>query len=86
MKGFVYERYGPPERLRMVEVATPAPEVGEVLVRVLATSVNAADWHSMRGKPRFSRATLGLRRPRVQPHSPRPTRPGSTWSRLSRSL
>jgi NADPH:quinone reductase-like Zn-dependent oxidoreductase len=39
MKGFVYERYGPPERLRMAEVATPAPEVGEVLVRVLAAAL-----------------------------------------------
>jgi len=27
-------------------------------------SVNAADWHSLRGKPIFSRATLGLRRPK----------------------
>jgi hypothetical protein len=29
-------------------------------VKVLAGSVNAADRHSMRGKPLFSRATLGL--------------------------
>ena len=38
----------------------PAPDAGEVLVKVLAISVNAADWHSTRGKPLFSRATLGL--------------------------
>jgi len=31
---------------------------------VLAASVNAADWHCLRGKPLFSRATLGLRRPK----------------------
>src|SRR5512132_1090354 len=36
----------------------------EVLVKVLAVSVNPADWHSMRGTPLFSRATLGLLRPR----------------------
>jgi NADPH:quinone reductase-like Zn-dependent oxidoreductase len=35
-------------------------------VKVLAISVNAADWHSMRGKPLFSRATLGLLRPEHQ--------------------
>jgi NADPH:quinone reductase-like Zn-dependent oxidoreductase len=64
MKAFVYERYGPPERLRMVEVDKPAPNAGEVLVRVLAASVNAADWHVLRGKPLFSRATLGLLRPK----------------------
>ncbi len=48
----------------MAEVEKPAPDAGEVLVKVLATSVNAADWYSMRGKPLFSRATLGLLRPK----------------------
>jgi NADPH:quinone reductase-like Zn-dependent oxidoreductase len=66
VKAFVYERYGPPERLRLAEVAKPAPNAGEVLVKVLAASVNAADWHVLRGKPLFSRATLGLLRPKHQ--------------------
>jgi NADPH:quinone reductase-like Zn-dependent oxidoreductase len=66
MKAFVYERYGPPETLRMAEVDKPAPGAGEVLVKVQAASVNAADWHVMRGKPLFSRATLGLLRPKHQ--------------------
>jgi NADPH:quinone reductase-like Zn-dependent oxidoreductase len=64
MKAFVYERYGPPETLRMAEVDTPVPNADEVLVKVLAASVNAADWHVLRGKPLFSRATLGLLRPK----------------------
>ena len=64
MKAFVYERYGPPERLRMAEVDTPAAGAGQVLVKVLAASVNAADWHMLRGRPLFSRATLGLLRPK----------------------
>jgi NADPH:quinone reductase-like Zn-dependent oxidoreductase len=64
MKAFIYEKYGPPETLRMAEVEKPAPQAGEVLVRVVATSVNAADWHIVRGKPMFSRLTLGLRRPK----------------------
>jgi NADPH:quinone reductase-like Zn-dependent oxidoreductase len=51
MKAFIYEKYGPPQTLRMAEVGKPAPDAGEVLVKVLAISVNAADWHSMRGKP-----------------------------------
>jgi NADPH:quinone reductase-like Zn-dependent oxidoreductase len=66
MKAFIYERYGPPETLRMVEVDKPAPNTDEVLVKVLAVSVNAADWHVLRGKPLFSRATLGLLRPKHQ--------------------
>jgi NADPH:quinone reductase-like Zn-dependent oxidoreductase len=66
MKAFIYERYGPPDTLRIVELATPAPNANEVLVKVLAASVNAADWHVLRGKPLFSRATLGLLRPKHQ--------------------
>ena len=50
----------------MAEVDQPVPDVGQVLVKVLAASVNAADWHMLRGKPLFSRATLGLLRPKHQ--------------------
>jgi NADPH:quinone reductase-like Zn-dependent oxidoreductase len=64
MKAFIYEKYGSPEMLRMAEVDKPAPNANEVLVKVLAASVNPADWHCMRGKPLFSRATLGLLRPK----------------------
>jgi NADPH:quinone reductase-like Zn-dependent oxidoreductase len=66
MKAFVYEKYGPPETLRLAEVDRPAPDADHVLVKVRAASVNAADWHVLRGKPLFSRATLGLLRPRRQ--------------------
>ena len=66
MTAFIYEKYGPPETLRMAQVDKPTPDAGDVLVKVLATSVNAADWHCLRGKPYFSRATLGLRRPKHQ--------------------
>jgi NADPH:quinone reductase-like Zn-dependent oxidoreductase len=66
MKAFIYEKYGPPETLRMAEVDKPVPNADAVLVKVLAVSVNAADWHVLRGKPLFSRATLGLLRPKRQ--------------------
>jgi NADPH:quinone reductase-like Zn-dependent oxidoreductase len=48
MKAFIYEKYGPPEALRMAEVDKPTPNADEVLVKVLAVSVNAADWHVLR--------------------------------------
>jgi NADPH:quinone reductase-like Zn-dependent oxidoreductase len=64
VKAFVWEKYGPPEALRLAETEKPAPKAGEVLVKVLAVSVNPADWHCLRGKPLFSRATLGLLRPK----------------------
>ena len=64
MRAYLWERYGSPETLRLAEVEDPSPDAGEVLVKVLAVSINPADWHSLRGKPLFSRATLGLRRPK----------------------
>jgi NADPH:quinone reductase-like Zn-dependent oxidoreductase len=64
MQAFVYDEYGPPATLRLAEVEKPTPQPGEVLVRVIGNSVNAADWHMVRGKPLFSRFTLGLLRPK----------------------
>ncbi len=64
MKAFLWDRYGPPEALRMVEVEPPAPDTQQVLVQVLAASVNPADWHCIRAQPAFARASLGLLRPK----------------------
>ena len=50
----------------MVEVQKPVPKADEILVNVRAASINAADWHVLRGKPLFSRVTLGLLRPKHQ--------------------
>ena len=66
MKAFLWEKYGSPETLRLADVEKPVPEADEALVRVLGVSVNPADWHSLRGKPLFSRATLGLLRPKYK--------------------
>ncbi|MEM1163777.1 MAG: NAD(P)-dependent alcohol dehydrogenase, partial [Pseudomonadota bacterium] len=44
MKAFFYDRYGPPEVLRRVELPVPEPGPGEMLVRVRAASVTTADW------------------------------------------
>ena len=60
MKANVYTEYGSPDVLRFIDVEKPAPAHDEVLVRVRAASVNALDWHLMRGKPWFAR--LGRRR------------------------
>jgi NADPH:quinone reductase-like Zn-dependent oxidoreductase len=48
----------------MADVPEPVPGSGEVLVRVRGASINAADWHSMRAKPFFSRKALGWLRPK----------------------
>ncbi|MDT7783540.1 MAG: hypothetical protein QOF58_1959 [Pseudonocardiales bacterium] len=64
MKAIVQDRYGSADVLELREVERPVPAAGEVLVRVRASSVNAADWHIMRGDPYFARLFLGLRGPK----------------------
>jgi NADPH:quinone reductase-like Zn-dependent oxidoreductase len=65
MKAIVYTTYGPPDVLRLAEVAKPVPMDGEVLVKVQAASANPLDWHLMRGKPFLVRLMVGgLLRPK----------------------
>jgi NADPH:quinone reductase-like Zn-dependent oxidoreductase len=62
MRAVVYDRYGSPELLRVEEVPTPSPTTNQVLLGVLATSVNLSDWECLRGAPLYARLG-GLRRP-----------------------
>ena len=62
MRAAVYDRYGPPEVLRVEDVPTPSPAAGQVLLRVAATSINLSDWETLRGSPAYSRLG-GLRSP-----------------------
>ena len=55
VRAAVYDRYGPPEVLRVDDVPTPSPATGQVLVRVAATSVNLSDWETLRGSPLYAR-------------------------------
>lgn len=43
MRAVVYDRYGPPDVLRLAEVARPIPKADEVCVKVHATTVNRTD-------------------------------------------
>ena len=62
MKAVVRDRYGPPAVMRIEEVAVPSPRAGQVLVRLVATSVNLSDWEGLRGSPAYARFG-GLFRP-----------------------
>lgn len=62
MRAVVYDRYGPPDVLRIENVPKPSLGAGQVLVKVAATSVNLSDWETLRGSPLYSRIG-GLRFP-----------------------
>jgi NADPH:quinone reductase-like Zn-dependent oxidoreductase len=64
MTAVVQDTYGGPEVLALRETLRPEPATGQVLVRVRAAGLNAADWHIMRGLPLMARLTVGLRAPR----------------------
>lgn len=58
------DRYGGPEVHRLGEYPVPTPGDTELLVRVRAVSLNAADTFISAGVPRLVRLAAGLRRPR----------------------
>ena len=67
MNAITLPRYGPAEsalQLEQLDIPTPADE--QVLVRVRAASVNAGDWHRMRGMPLLVRTSEGLRTPKAR--------------------
>ena len=66
MKAIVQDRYGSPDVLKIADVDEPVPADNEVLVRVHAASVNARDWHLMRGDPYLARLSFGLRAPKMK--------------------
>ncbi len=69
MRAVVQRAYGAPEVLEATAVALPTPAAGQVRVRVAASSVNARDWHIMRGEPRLARlldrTVFGRSAPRI---------------------
>lgn len=66
MKAIINDRYGLPDMLELREIDRPEPGPKEVLVKILAASVNKADWHLLRGKPFPVRLMSGLLKPRIR--------------------
>lgn len=59
--------YGAPEQvLKVKEIPKPTVSDGKLLVRVLATSTHAGDWHLVRGTPYLIRLIFGgIRKPKI---------------------
>jgi len=63
VKAVVYTEYGPPSVLQVKEVEKPTPADDEVLIKLVAVSLNRSDWETLIGKPLYARIG-GLRKPR----------------------
>ncbi len=67
MKAIVQTEYGSTQMLSLQEVDKPVVPDNGVLVRVHAASVNAGDWHLMRGTPFLIRLIFGgLLKPKIK--------------------
>ena len=64
MKAIVYTKYGTPDVLHLKEVEKPTPRENEVLVKIQASSVNAADWHLLTADIFLVRLNMGLLKPK----------------------
>ena len=66
MKAIVFNKYGLPDDLLFEEVKKPSPKENEVLVKILAASINSWDMELLKGEPFANRAMFGLIRPKVK--------------------
>jgi NADPH:quinone reductase-like Zn-dependent oxidoreductase len=66
MRAAVRTEYGGPDVVRIAEVPDPEPGVGDLLVRVHATTVNRTDCAYRSGEPFVNRLFCGWPRPRAR--------------------
>ena len=66
MKASFREKYCPPSQIRLTEIPKPTPKSDEVLVRVMATTINRTDLGVSTGKPYAIRAFTGITSPKIQ--------------------
>lgn len=66
MRAAVHQQYGPPEVARVMEIPTPEPASGEILIKIMAATVNRTDSGFRSAEYVISRFWSGLLKPKQQ--------------------
>jgi NADPH:quinone reductase-like Zn-dependent oxidoreductase len=64
MKSIIYDTYGSPDVLKLIKTSIPKPDRNELLIKVISSSVTAADWHLRKADPIMVRFMNGLLTPK----------------------
>ena len=64
MKTIITTKYGSPQVLKIMEKEKPIPKANEILIKIVASSVTAADSMMRKGKPYYGRLFIGLTKPK----------------------
>ncbi len=64
MRAAVCDRYGPADVVQVREVDRPTPRPNDIVIRVIASTVNRTDTGVRAASPFIARLVFGLRRPK----------------------
>jgi len=64
MKTIITTKYGSPDVLKVTEAVKPIPKEDEILIKIEASSVTAADSMMRKGEPYYGRLFIGLTKPK----------------------
>lgn len=64
MKTIITSKYGSPEVLKVTNTAKPIPKANEILIKIEASSVTAADSMMRKGEPYYGRLFIGFTKPK----------------------
>lgn len=64
MNSIIYDSYGNPDVLKLIRTSIPKPNADELLIKVISSSVTAADWHLRKADPMMVRFMNGLLSPK----------------------
>jgi NADPH:quinone reductase-like Zn-dependent oxidoreductase len=66
MKAAIYKKYGPPSVLEISEVPKPTSQSHQILIKIMASTVNSADVRLRKADPFLVRLMFGLFKPKKQ--------------------